>query len=537
MISFRDVQMETMTTPDQQNQPTSEFGKFASFRPAYLQIKSKDSYPNDERPYFSPDMERLLLLAGESTNSEGLNSGKIPAYPAITELDYKFVEEISELISKGLLLVVPRIYAKKNTGELEILLHVLGAKSSKKGSPETVRDIFFQIARKSAGTIRNFEISSQNDREIVLNEVLYSLADGNTPHFKYAYTDKAKELLGKIYHKNLMHKDLLDDYYKLIHSFIQEEEILTRTSTCGYIHVPDQDADALFTQVSELYEKKVIPKLVTENPKLAEQLITIRETILSDESGLLNNDPLLIRKSIYSEEFAKLTQLSGNKGAYSDFFRLARVITQKSLESDMFLKGAREKSVENGLKKVVLSGKGAMARYMSLSIGRDLPFDSEVIKSVQHDSSLLSCIYYSPEGPELFICPWDKVLVKNMLRELSEKFAFNNMTSLSFLLMLFKNKDKLLPLLSDESAAEDFRNVGYSCLAHTFPWYRRFAFFLGFKGNMLTDVFRELGDIQYRQMGEKLKFEEKINAIRQKLKEELIVEVREHMAGILEGKS
>lgn len=529
--------MDTMTTPDQENQQTSEFGKFASFRPVYLQIKSKDSYPNDERPYFSPEMERLLLLAGESTNSEGLNSGKIPTYPATTELDYKFVEEISELISKGLLLVVPRIYTKKNTGELEIVLHVLGAKSSKKGSPETVREIFFQIARKSAGAVRNFEISSQNDREIVLNEVLYSLADGNTPHFKYAYIDKAKELLGKIYHKNLIQKELLDDCYKLIHSFIQEEEILTRTSTCGYLHIPDQDVDTLFTQVSELYEKKVIPKLVTENPKLAEQLISIRETILSDESGLLNNDPLLIRKSIYSEEFAKLTQLSGKKGAYSDFFRLSRVISQKSLESDMFLKGAREKSVENGLKKVVLSGKGAMARYMSLSIGRDLPFDSEVIKSVQLDPSLLSCVYYGPDGPELFICPWDKVLVKNMLRELSEKFAFYNMTSLSFLLMLFKNKDKLLPLLSDESAAEDFRNVGYNCLSHTFPWYRRFSFFLGFKGNLLTDIFRELGDIQYRQMGEKLKFEEKISAIKQKLKEELIVEVREQMAGILEGKT
>ncbi|TGK02728.1 exonuclease [Leptospira langatensis] len=519
------------SAPDQKH---FELGQLAAFKPLYLNLRSKDSFPEGERPYFSPEAERLLLTAGESSNVVGLTTGKIPVIPAPGVLDPRLVTEIEELVAEGLLLVIPRIYSQKNTGELEVMLLALGCKSSKKGGLENVREVFFQIVRKSANAIRNFEITSNNEKGIELNEVLYSLSEGVNPHLKIEVSDISRQLLNKIQHRNLVSRELIDDYYNLIHSFIQEEAILTKTFTCGYIHVPDQDADTLFKQVAELYEKRVVPKLVLENPKLAEQLISLREAVLSGETAIPNMDPMMIRKSIFSEEFAKLTHLSGDEGPYPDFFRLARVITEKSLESDLFIKGARERSVENGLKKVVLEGKGTLERYMSLSIGRDLPLDSDVAKSIQQDPSLLSYVYYGPEGPELFLCPWDRALVKSILRELALKYSFNNLTSLSFLLLLFKNKDKLLSLISDPGAEEDFKTLGYSCLAHTFPWYRRLAFFVGMNGGILSGIFRELGEISYRLMGEKLKYEEKIDTIKKKLRQELIVEVRELLDSILE---
>ncbi len=509
---------------------------YINFRPKYLKIKSKESYPNGERPYFSPDMERLLLTAADTTSLAGFTAGKIPVLSAMTPLDPKALEEIRGLIAEGLILLVPRIYTKKNTGELEIAFTVLAGRGAgvSKANPDNVREVFFEIARRSSWVIRNYEIVSQADRGIVLNRLLLGLAEGILPPLRTDSQDKVKELFGKICHKDLIRSEVSEDYIKLIHGLIEEEGILTNTHNCGYVHIPDQDVDSLFDLVSDLYGKKVIPKLVLNSPKLAENLISLRETVLSQESNLLSSDPSFVRKSIYSEEFAKLSHLAGKESPYADFFRLARVISQKSLEADIFTKGAREKAIENGLKKVILSGKGPLERYLSLSIGGDLSSDSEIARSVQEDPSLLSYVYYSVQGPEIYLCPSDNEVVKAILRELKNKYAFENLTSLSFLLLLFKNKKRLLPLLSNPDVSNDFCELAYACLARMFPWYHKLAFFFGIRGSLLASVFRELGAVQYKQMSERLKYEEKLSTIRGKLRQELITEVRDFMDSILE---
>lgn len=517
--------------------PTGEqySGKYLNFRPAYLKIKSKDSYPHGERPYFSPEAERLLVTAAENSSLVGLSGGKLPSIPAMSALEPKFLEELRSLVQEGLILLIPRIFFNKTNGNLELAFNVLASFSSKKTNPENIKSVFFEIMRKSAWAVRTYEIISQRGADISLPFLLTSLAEGTSPGVDSEDRDIPKDLLRKIYYKNIIHPDVIKDSLALIHSFIEEEGILTPTIGCGYVHIPDQEVDVLFDLVSDLYAKKVIPKLVENSPKLAENLISLRENVLNEESNLLSSDPIFVRKSIFSEEFAKLGHLMKSDSAYCDFFRLAKVVSQKSLESDTFTREAREKAVENGLRKAVLNGKGALGKFLSLGIGRDVAWDSKIAKSVQEDPALLSYAFYSEGTPELFVCPSEDAAIREILRALNEKYSFRNSAVLNLLLLLFKHKQKLMGLLSDSSTKDHFCELGYHCLSDSFSWFRRLLFSLGLRGSLLNSVLAELGTIQYHQLNEKMRFEEKLSQIKNQLRQELITEVRDLLETILHG--
>ncbi|EQA38514.1 hypothetical protein LEP1GSC047_2310 [Leptospira inadai serovar Lyme str. 10] len=492
----------------------------------YLNLFSKDSFKKGDRPYYDPEAEHLLIVASDFSNLEGLKAGKIP-YIANTEgLDRKVKENILNLVKDRLIAVVPRISFNTDSRELGQTVHIIALDRASRFDPLSIKTLFIEIMRRSAWAIRNYEILRQTEREVKLPILFQSFAENKPPTEGGKVEDALDSCLRKVHEMGLCSPLMLRDSKIIIRNLIYEDGFLALTKNAGYVYIPEQNVDEAYQIIAELYSSKAIRTIVDLNPQVALELVSFREEVLQEETRLSSGNLSSIYKKIYAAEFPKLEGMLPKDTPINDFFRVGAFVTKKSLAYEEYESDANEKANITKIKSLIKSGKKPLDKFLTFSLGADIPYDSPLIENAEEDDSILSYVYYGDEFPELCICRSDDATIREVIIALSERYSFENPTSYRFILLLNKYKKKLLSVLSDSDAQSSFCSIAFSCLAKNFPWYVRFAYFIGFRGAMLSSILRELGNIQHKQLNERLRFTERLSAIKTDLRRELVEEVR-----------
>ncbi|TGK19331.1 exonuclease [Leptospira fluminis] len=492
----------------------------------YLQLKSKDSFEKGERPYYDPEAERLLVLATDHSTLAGLKNSKIPIITDSDVPDHRVKESLLKLASDSLIVFVPRIMFSTDTKELSQFFYIVALNKASAMDPTQVKTLFMEIMRRSAWAIRNYEIAHCQDKEIAVPELLELLAENTSPSENPKEKDELTKCLNSLVRTGFCNPQIIKDAKSLILHYIQEDGFLIATDFAGYIYVPEQSNDETFSLIERLFSSKAIRSLVEISPNSAIDLVSVREALLANEEELMSGDLSHIRKKIYLEEFAKLSHTL-KPSPLRDFFFIAQRITAKAVEAEDFLIETNEKVNSKKLKSIISKGKDPLQRFLTFRIGQDIPNDSSIIRNSEQDTSLLSYVHYDESFPELFVCPADVTTVREVATALSLRYSFENPTCLGFILMLNKYKNKLLFYLSDPNFKKAFCNVALSCVSKKLPWFVRFAYAIGLRESMISSILNELGDIQYKQLNERLKYRQKLSQIRNDLKKELVEEVKE----------
>ncbi|PJZ71341.1 exonuclease [Leptospira perolatii] len=475
----------------------------AGFTPPHQthpRLRTEPNPVSQTRSYFDSDTEILLSSVKSNSTIGGLSDGKLLTLSAEEEWDRKLYSRIHSLLRESLILLVPRIKYKKEKPGGELVFHVITAKGTSSRDREDFRALLLEIHRRSAWAVRNYILESQNAKVKQLEELLTKVASGTWNEKPISARQTLSNFLNRIRYQELLKSDATDEAEEQIDAFLNEEGFLVATKNFGYVYVPETEIGSLFERVKILYVHHFLPRVLEQAQWLEEEVKHHRDQFLEAELLEIVDSPEPARSRMLNGEWARIADTK-LPSVDVDFLNLATSIGTKALMNENFVRETEGARIQRNLRQTISKEGQPLSKFIRLE-GR--AFGSKSLKPLLEDHDFINVVYYGRTGPCICICPNSEAIVLSILGEFEEKYGFESETSISFLLLIYSNRNKIGSWFLRDAFVEAFCGAALECLGEKFPWLYRMAYFVGFRRALLPEVLHVLSIIDYEQLDRKL---------------------------------